>query len=90
MNKQELITKLADRTGLTNKKAGEVLEALAELATQELNHGHEVTLPGLGKLAVKHREERTGRNPATGETMHIAAKDVPVFTAAKALKDALA
>lgn len=67
-----------------------LLDGLAEVVHSQLREGHEVTLPGLGKLAVKHREERTGRNPATGETMHIAAKDVPVFTAAKALKDAVA
>lgn len=51
--------------------------------------GGEVTLPGIGKLSVKHKEARTGRNPSSGEAIEIAAKNAPHFSAAKALKDAV-
>jgi DNA-binding protein HU-beta len=54
-----------------------------------LQEGGEVTLPGLGKLSVKTSAARTGRNPKTGETLEIAAKNKPHFSAAKALKDAV-
>lgn len=93
MNQAELIDAIAgaapnNNTSKTNVKA--VLETLAEVTKAELLHGGEVTLPGLGKLSVKSRAARTGRNPATGEEMQIAAKTVPHFSASKALKDAVA
>lgn len=90
MNKHEMLTKLANKTGLSIKKVDELMDVLAALAISELKDGNEFTLPGLGKLSIKHREARNGRNPATGEVIHIAAKDVPGFTAAKAFKDAVA
>ena len=50
--------------------------------------GAEVTLPGIGKLSVKQSPARIGRNPATGESINIPARNKPHFSAAKALKDA--
>lgn len=52
--------------------------------------GEEITLHGIGKIKVSLRAARPGRNPATGEAMVIPAKNVPSFSAAKALKDAAA
>jgi len=68
-----------------------VLDALADIAMHELGtENGEIPLPGLGKLKADVRAARTGRNPATGESMDIPAKNVVKFVAAKALKDALA
>lgn len=93
MNQAELIDAIAgtapnNNTSKTNVKA--VLEALAEVTKAELLHGGEVTLPGIGKLSVNTRAARKGRNPATGDEIDIPAKNVPKFSAAKVLKDAVA
>lgn len=90
MNQKELIDAIADKTGMPKKAIDDVLKAQADIATAELYTDGEVTLPGLGKLTVKVRAARDGRNPKTGETVHIPVKRVPHFGAAKALKDAVA
>ncbi|WP_341678142.1 HU family DNA-binding protein [Niveibacterium sp. SC-1] len=90
MNKSDLISKLAEAAGHSKKDTEAVVDALAGVVAQALAAGDDVTLPGIGKLAVKAKAARTGRNPKTGETMQIAARKVPAFTALKALKDAVA
>ncbi|PJC11853.1 MAG: HU family DNA-binding protein [Comamonadaceae bacterium CG_4_9_14_0_8_um_filter_60_18] len=94
MTKQELIDAINEAAtsrydaGVSKVVIAAVLDTLGDVAQAEMQQGGEVTLPGLGKLSVKSRAARTGRNPATGEEMQIAAKNVPHFSAAKALKDA--
>lgn len=89
MTKAELITAIADRTGISKKQAEEALAALTESITEALAQGHEVSLPGLGKLSVTDRPARQGRNPATGEAIEIAARKAPAFKASQTLKDAV-
>lgn len=89
MNKQELINELAGRLGISKRDAGLALESLAEIATNELKSSEEFVLPGLGKLSLKARAARTGRNPRTGEAVEIPAALAVKFTPAKALKDAV-
>ena len=67
--------------------AGEILEQIAALAYK--NAKNTFTLPGLGKLELKNRAARIGRNPATGEAIQIPAKRVVKFRVAKAAKDAI-
>ena len=86
--KHELIDALSERTGQTRKDAAAFVDALGELTQEALAAGQEVILPGVGKLAVKEKAARTGRNPQTGAAIEIAARKVPVFTVAKILKDA--
>lgn len=93
MNQADLITSISEHhsnTGVSKATIKFVLDAQGEIAQAELHTGGEVTLPGLGKLSVKTRAARKGRNPATGAEMDIPAKTVPHFSAAKALKDAVA
>lgn len=93
MNQAELIDAIQKHNGNsgTGKAAiKEVLDAQAAVAHQVLANGDEVTLPGIGKLSVSKRAARTGRNPKTGEELKIKAKNVPKFSAVKALKDAVA
>lgn len=90
MNQADLIDEIANHhsnTGVSKATIKFVLDAQGEIAQKELAHHGEVTLPGLGKLSVKTRAARKGRNPATREEMDIPAKTVPHFSAAKALKD---
>lgn len=90
MTKQELIDAIKNATLADKKVIANVLDCLADITIRELKSGNEVPLPGLGKLTVKHKAARTGRNPKTGDEIEIPAKTVPHFSAAKALKDAVA
>lgn len=93
MNQADLINAIADTSdneGTSKRTIKWVLDTQAALIKNALASGDEVTLPGIGKLSVKNRQARKGRNPATGEEMDIPEKNVPHFSAAKALKDAVA
>jgi len=92
MNQAQLINEIAAHTaneGVSKTAIKFVLDAQADIAQRELKKGGEVTLPGIGKLSVKTRAARNGHNPATGEAVDIPAKNVPKFSATKALKDAV-
>ncbi|MDY0144847.1 MAG: HU family DNA-binding protein [Kiritimatiellia bacterium] len=87
MTKSQIVTAVAEKADISKKQAGAALEALAALAYKNAKNGF--TLPGLGKLVLVSRKARMGRNPATGETIKIAAKKVVKFRVAKAAKDAI-
>ena len=87
LTKSQTVASLAETVGLTKKQAAQTLEALVALAYK--NAKNTFTLPGLGKLVLVNRKARMGRNPATGETIKIAAKRVVKFRVAKAAKDAI-
>ncbi len=89
MTKSETLQALADKLGKSRKEVSEMIDALVALAYTETKKSGEFTVPGLGKLVKKHRAERMGRNPATGETIKIAAKTVVKFRVAKAAKDSI-
>jgi DNA-binding protein HU-beta len=87
LTKSQITMVLAETVGLTKKQALQTLEALVALAYK--NAENTFTIPGLGKLVLVNRKARIGRNPATGETITIAAKRVVKFRVAKAAKDAI-
>ena len=87
MNKQELISKIAEKVGISKKDATEALTALIATITDELKAGEKIAIPNLGTFEVRTRAARTGKNPRTGETINIPETKVPAFKAAKALKD---
>ena len=87
LTKAQIITTLADDTGLSKKEIVTVITAQTDLAYKEAKSGY--TIPGIGKLVVVDRKARMGRNPATGETISIPAKQVLKFRVAKAAKDAI-
>ena len=89
MTKSQLMQALADKTGMSKKDIVALWEALNELAYHEVKASGEITLPGIGKLVKKNRKARMGRNPMTGEEIHIPAKTVVKFRVAKAVKDAV-
>ena len=89
MNKQELISKIAEKASISKKDAAAALTALTATITEELKSGEKVAIPSLGTFEVRKRAARTGKNPRTGEAVEIAAKKVPAFKAAKALKEAV-
>lgn len=83
----ELVTALAEKTGLTKAKVKEVIDAHAELLVSELQSAGSVQLPGIGKLKLGERAERQGRNPSTGEAITIPAAKTVKFSGGKAFKD---
>jgi DNA-binding protein HU-beta len=85
ISKSETLNRLSEKTQLTKKQVGLVLEELAALAYKEARNGF--TFPGVGKLVIVDRKARLGRNPATGETIQIPAKRVLKFRIAKQAKD---
>ena len=89
MNKQELITKIAEKSDLSKMEAGKALDALMATITDALKAEGKLAISSLGTFEVKEHAARTGHNPRTGETVEIAAKRVPAFKPAKALKDAI-
>ena len=89
MKQDDLITAVAAEAGTSKADAERVVKALGEVTQTALKAGDEVTLPGLGKFSVTAKPAREGRNPRTGETLQIAARKAPKFSAGKALKDAV-
>ena len=89
MNKSELIEKMAQSADMTKADAERALNSLVSTVTEELAKGGDVSLVGFGTFKVNDRAARTGRNPQTGETIQIAAANIPAFKAGKALKDAV-
>ena len=89
MNKGELIDAVANSAGLSRADATKAVDAVLDSITSTLSSGGSVSLVGFGTFSVKARAARMGRNPRTGEAIHIKASNVPGFKAGKALKDAV-
>ncbi len=89
MNKNELVTSMAEKTGMKKTEVEKVLKAFTDTVATELKKGEKIQLVGFGTFEVAERPAREGRNPRTGETMKIAASKAPKFKAGKALKDAI-
>ena len=89
MNKTELINVVASETDQKRALVEEILNASLDAIAQALKNGEKVQLIGFGNFEVKKVEERTGRNPRTGEEITIEAYNKPSFTASKVLKEAV-
>jgi DNA-binding protein HU-beta len=87
LSKAQLAAAIADKNSITKKQAVEILDQIAALAYKHAKDTF--TLPGIGKLVLKNRAARIGRNPKTGEQIQIKAKKVVKFRVAKAAKDAI-
>ena len=88
MNRRELVLALSERLEVDRKTADAALTAVVEEITAQVAKGETVSIPGFAKFARIDRPARMGRNPATGETIKIAAKRVAKITPLKAFKDA--
>ena len=86
MNKNDLIAAVASRAGLSKADAAKAVDGITSSITSALQRGTEVRLIGFGTFSVSHRKATTGRNPRTGESIQIAARNVAKFKAGKALK----
>ena len=89
MNKHELVAAIAQDAELSKKDAEKALAATIDAISKALVEGDKVQIVGFGTFGVVERAAREGRNPATGEAMHIEASKTVKFKAGKALKDAV-
>jgi DNA-binding protein HU-beta len=89
MNKNDLIQKLADTTGIAKNDAAKAVDGVFNLIEASLKAGEEVRLTGFGVFVVAQRAGGKGRNPQTGEEITIKPSKQPRFRPGKQLKDAL-
>jgi len=89
MNKQDLIDAVVTSTGTSKAITGEAIDAVIAAITKAIAEGDNVQLVGFGSFSQGSRAARTGRNPSTGEEIHIAAAKTVKFSAGKAFKDAV-
>ena len=89
MTKAELVSKIAEKAGLTKADSEKALNAFLSAVEETLVSEGKLTLTGFGTFAVEERKERTGRNPRTGEEIKIPACKVVKFRPGKLLKEAV-
>lgn len=89
MTKAELVSAMAEKTGLTNKDAAAAVNAFTESVKDALVKGDKVQLVGFGTFEVAERAARMGRNPSTGESIQIAASKTAKWKPSLALKSDL-
>lgn len=89
MNKNDLISAVADSAGMSKADAGKAVDGVLDSISSTLSGGGDVRLVGFGTFSVANRAATTGRNPRTGEAIQIPASKVPKFKAGKALKTAV-
>ncbi len=89
MNKGDLISKIAETSGISKIDAGKALNATLDAISGGLKGGDKITIIGFGTFSVSARAARTGRNPSTGKEIKIAAKSVVRFKPGKELSDSV-
>ncbi|WP_122646204.1 HU family DNA-binding protein [Enterococcus mediterraneensis] len=89
MNKADLISKVAEQSGLTRKDASAAVGAIFDTVSTSLKNGDSVQIMGFGTFEVRNRASRKGRNPQTGEEITIPASKNPAFKPGKQLKESV-
>ena len=87
LTKAQIINNIVNETGFTKKMAVNTLENLLKIIKESLASGEDVLVSGFGKFNVKSKNQRKGRNPATGEEMMLDARRVVTFTCSGNLRD---
>jgi len=87
LTKSDIISKVSTETGLTNQKSIEAVENIIEIIKSTLESGEEFLFSGFGKFSIQQKDERKGRNPATGNDMMLPAREVVTFTCSGKLRE---
>ena len=87
MTKAEVANRLMEKTGLPRKQAIDAVEIFLESIKNSLKNGEKVSLVGFGTFQIKEKNARNGRNPRTGEKIHIPAKRVTIFKPGKSFRE---
>ncbi len=89
MNRQDLVTAVAERAGLPRSDVARAVDAVFDCIAGALSSGGDVKVVGFGTFHVTRRAATSGRNPRTGEPMICDARNQPKFTPGKPLRDAV-
>ena len=86
MTKEDLVNAIIEKIGFSKKESFHIVDQIFEIMKSKLETGEQVKISGFGVFNVKSKKVRKGRNPQTGETMDITARNVLKFTASPVLK----
>lgn len=89
MNKADIFEKVSKNLGYTKKESAELVEAVFAIIKKTLESGEKLKLSGFGNFEVKHKKDRRGRNPQTGEVITIEARRILTFKPSIVLKTAI-
>ena len=89
MTKTELISAVAEKTGVSKKDTEKTVNAVLDTISETLVKGDKIAFVGFGTFETRKRAAKTGKNPRTGETLNIPASTIPAFKAGKGFKDAV-
>lgn len=89
MTKADLVEMVAESADLPRKQADEVVQVILESIIAALSRGEKVELRGFGSFRIRRRGERNGRNPKTGDRVHVPPKKIPYFKPGKHLREEL-
>ncbi len=87
MNKSKLVDQVAEKRGLPRKRAEAVVDLVFDMMVEALKTNDRIEVRGFGSFVVRHYDARTGRNPRSGEPIHVKAKRMPFFKVGKELKE---
>ena len=87
LTKIQIIESIQNQTGFPKSKSSDIVESLLEIIKSTLASGEDVLVSGFGKFSVRKKNERKGRNPATGEAMMLDARKVVTFKSSGKLRD---
>ena len=87
LTKSQIVDSIAEKNGFTKRESTEAVETILELLKSTLASGEDVLISGFGKLCVKDKKERKGRNPQTASDMKLRARRVVTFKCSEVLRD---
>jgi integration host factor subunit alpha len=87
LTKAQIVESIQNQTGFPKNRSVQIVETLLEIITRTLASGEDVLVSGFGKFSVREKNERKGRNPATGEAMMLDARKVVTFKCSGKLKE---
>jgi integration host factor subunit alpha len=89
LTKIQIVESVQNQTGFTKNRSSELVETLIEIIKSTLASGEDVLIGNFGKFCIKQKNERRGRNPATGEDMMLEPRKVVTFKCSKTLREKL-
>ncbi|MBA3030914.1 MAG: integration host factor subunit alpha [Proteobacteria bacterium] len=89
VTRKHLADSIQEQTGISKNKSIELVETIIELISRTLENDEDVMISGFGKFAVKHKRQRKGRNPATGDDMMLEQRKVVTFKCSGKLREML-
>ena len=87
LTKLDIVEMVIQRIGFTRNKSMDVVEQVLEIIKRTLEQGDDVLVSNFGKFSVKEKDQRKGRNPATGESMLLDARRVITIKGSNTLRD---